>query len=189
MNYYRKFIKGFLGIATLLIKLIYKDTLFIQNYDCEEAFKELKYRLATTLILTIFDLEREAILETNASNYAIDTYLIQKDNDKKLRTVVYYSRKITGLELNYNIYNKELLVVVKALREQRVYLERIIISIQIYIDYKNLLYWTTTKQLNRRQIRQAETLAFYSFRINYVRGTENRRVNIFSRRSNYLRRI
>ena len=28
-----------------------------------------------------------------------------------------------GLELNYNIYNKELLIVVEALREWRVYLE------------------------------------------------------------------
>ena len=75
MNYYRKFIKGFSGIATPLIKLTYKNTPFIWNYDYEEAFKELKYRLATAPILVIFDLEREAILETNASDYAIGAYL------------------------------------------------------------------------------------------------------------------
>ena len=123
VNYYRKFIKGFSGIATPLTKLTYKDTPFIWNHDCEEAFKELKYRLATMPILAIFDLEREAILETNTSDYAIGACLTQKGDNKKLRTMAYYSYKMTGLELNYDIYDKELLAVVEALREWRVYLE------------------------------------------------------------------
>ena len=75
MNYYRKFIKGFLGIATPLTKLTYKNIPFIWNHDYKEAFKELKHRLATMPILTIFDLEREAILKTNALDYAIGAYL------------------------------------------------------------------------------------------------------------------
>ena len=70
-----------------------------------------------------------------------------------MRTVAFYSRKITGPELNYDIHDKELLTVVEALREWRVYLEGIKYFVQIYIDHKNLLYWTSTKQLNRRQIR------------------------------------
>ena len=43
--------------------------------------------------------------------------LYKKGNNKKLRTMTYYSYKMIGLELNYNIYNKELLAIVKALRE------------------------------------------------------------------------
>ena len=43
-----------------------------------------------------------------------------------MRAIAYYSRKITKLELNYDIYNKELLAIIKALREWRVYLERTI---------------------------------------------------------------
>ena len=75
VNYYQKFIKGFSSIATPLTKLTYKDTPFIWNHDYEEAFKELKHRLATTPILTIFDLEHEAILETNTLDYTIGAYL------------------------------------------------------------------------------------------------------------------
>ena len=123
MNYYRKFIEGFSGIATLLTKLTYKDMPFIWNHDCKEAFKELKHRLATAPILAIFDLEREAILETNASDYTIGACLTQKGDNEKLRTVAYYSHKMTGPELNYDIHDKELLAVVEALREWRVYLE------------------------------------------------------------------
>lgn len=53
-------------------------------------------------------------------------------------------------ELNYEIYNKKLLAIVVAFSEWRVYLERSKYSIEVYIDYKNLLYFTITKVLNRR---------------------------------------
>ena len=75
------------------------------------------YRLIVTLILVIFDLEREAILETDASNYTIGTYLAQKGNNSKIRIVAYYARKMMGPKLNYNIYDKEFFAVVEALRE------------------------------------------------------------------------
>ena len=74
-------------------------------------------RLTIALILTIFDLEYEAILETNTSNYAIGVYLTQKRNDDKMRIVVFYAYKMTGSKLNYNIHNKELLAIVETLRE------------------------------------------------------------------------
>ena len=80
-------------------------------------------RLTVALILAIFDPEHEAILETNASDYAISVYLTQKRNDDKIRIVAFYARKMTGPELNYNIHDKELLAIVETLREWRVYLE------------------------------------------------------------------
>ena len=91
-----------------------------------------------------------------------------------------------GPELNYDIYNKELLAIVEALREWRVYLEGTKYPVQIYIDYKNLLYWTSTKQLNRRQVRWVKTLASYFFKINHVRDTENGRADALSYRPNYV---
>ena len=75
MNYYRKFIEGFSQIAQPLTALTYKDVTFAWGQECKEAFKELVYRLTIAPILAIFDLEREAILETNASDYAIGACL------------------------------------------------------------------------------------------------------------------
>ena len=103
------------------------------------------YRLTVVPILAIFDLEHETILETDVSDYAVGAYLTQKGDDGKMWTVVFYSRKMTGPKLNYDIHDKELLVVVEALREWRVYLEGTKYSVQIYTDHKNLLYWTSTK--------------------------------------------
>jgi len=44
--------------------------------------------------------------------------------------------------------------------------------VQVYTDYKNLKYFTTTKELNRRQIRWAEFLSEFNFEIHYKKGTE-----------------
>ena len=40
-----------------------------------------------------------------------------------MQTMAFYSRKMTELKLNYDIHNKELLIVVEALRKWRVYLK------------------------------------------------------------------
>ena len=61
-------------------------------------------------------------------------------------------RKLSLVEQNYDIYNKELLAIVAALETWRVYAEGLP-DITIFTDYKNLLHFTIIKQLNRRQVR------------------------------------
>ena len=51
------------------------------------------------------------------------------------------------------------------------------------MDYKNLTGFLIIKELNRRQVRQAETLADYYFEIQYTKGTDNARVNALSRKA------
>ena len=48
--------------------------------------------------------------------------MVQKHEDKIQHPIAYYSRKLTPLELNYNIYDKELLAIVAVLKEWRVFL-------------------------------------------------------------------
>ena len=61
------------------------------------------------------------VVEINISDFILGVYLVQKYPDRQY-LVVYYSRKMTPLELNYNIYNKELLGIVIVLKEQRAFL-------------------------------------------------------------------
>ncbi len=60
-------------------------------------------------------------------------------------------------------------------------------QVQVCTDHKNLTYFTTTKELNRRQVRWAETLATYNFKISYVKGSENARADALSRKPEYLK--
>ena len=55
---------------------------------------------------------------------------------------------MTLIELNYNIYNKELLGIVIALKEWRAFLYSTTKLFKVIIDYKNLIEFLTTKELN-----------------------------------------
>ena len=52
------------------------------------------------------------------------------------------------LELNYNIYDKELLAIVTALKEWQVFLQGIMELFIVKMDYKNLMGFLIIKELN-----------------------------------------
>jgi len=55
-------------------------------------------------------------------DFILGVYLLQKYTDGVWYLVVYYSRKLTPPELNYDIYNKELLGIVAVFKEWKVFL-------------------------------------------------------------------
>ena len=68
-------------------------------------------------MLIIFDLVKKIIVETDLLDKAIGAEISQPDNKERMHLVAFYSRKLTLAELNYNIYNKELLAIVAAFKE------------------------------------------------------------------------
>jgi hypothetical protein len=62
-------------VSVLLTDLIKKDKTFAWTENEKTAFKELKRRFLKASILTIFDLEEHIVLETDASDYAIEIYI------------------------------------------------------------------------------------------------------------------
>ena len=67
-------------------------------------------------ILKIYTLSLPTVVEIDVLDFALGVYLVQKYLNR-WHPVIYYSCKITLLKLNYNIYNKELLGIVAALKE------------------------------------------------------------------------
>ena len=61
-------------------------------------------------------------------------------------------------------------------------------ALDIYTDYKNIIYFIITKILNKRQIRWAEIFEKYKFTIYYILKKNNNKANIFSRRSNLIKK-
>ncbi|CAD0052049.1 unnamed protein product [Aureobasidium pullulans] len=134
--------------------------------------------------LRMFDSGKLVHIETDASDRAIGACLMQ-DHEGKRHPVAYYSRKMTPAEQNYDIHDKELLAIVAALQHWRVYAEGAP-SLTILTDHKNLLTFTTTKVLNRRQVRWSELLGQYKFKIQYTPGKDNGRADALSRRIDYM---
>ena len=63
------------------------------------------------------------------------------------------SRKFDPTECNYEIYDKELLAIVRSFESWRAELQGAAILITVLTDHRNLEYFMTTKQLTRRQVR------------------------------------
>ena len=85
-------------------------------------FKEIKNKFIKKLILKIYRLELLIRVKTDLLNFILEACIVQKYKDKIWHPVIYYSKKLTPPELNYNIYNKELLAIVAVLKEWRVFL-------------------------------------------------------------------
>ncbi len=64
--------------------------------------------------LRIPNLTCKKILETNASNFAVGACLYQIE-DGQQRLIAYQSRKLSEPEKRYEVHDKELLAIVKAL--------------------------------------------------------------------------
>jgi hypothetical protein len=147
----------------------------------ELAFDELKRRFTTTPILRQFDPKKVCIVETDASDFTLGAVLSQKGDDGRLYPVASHSRKFTPAEINYEIHDKELLVIVDCFKVWRRYLEGAMHTIQVYSDHQNLEYFTTTKVLNWRQARWAQELTGVDFKIFYRPGKQNGKPDALSR--------
>jgi len=74
----------------------------------------MKKRMTEAPILRHFDQNREAILETDSFDYVNDDILSQYDDEETLHPMIYYSKNLSLAECNYEIYDKELLAIIRA---------------------------------------------------------------------------
>ena len=102
--------------------MIRKDKVQKWGNKQKKLFKEIKKEFIKKPILKIYQLKLLIKVKIDLFNFALGACLMQKYKDKVWYLVAYYSCKITPLELNYNIYNKELLIIVAVLKKQKAFL-------------------------------------------------------------------
>ena len=83
----------------------------------------MKKRFTSQSILVSFNLKKPITLETDALDRAIEACISQPDDKGRLRPVAFYSRKFSSAEMSYEIHDKELLAIVNAFKQWRVYLK------------------------------------------------------------------
>jgi hypothetical protein len=182
-NFYRRFIKNYSKITAPLTKLLRKNTKFQWNDPAQNAFDSLKKSFTSAPILTHFDPGRPIILETDASDFALAGIISHPAGPGRLQPIAFYSRKFNDAELNYEIYDKELLAIIACLKEWRAYCEGSRQKVTIYSDHKNLEYFNTSKVLTRRQARWMEFLSHIDFEIIYRKGVLMAKPDALTRRS------
>ena len=149
-NFYHWFIFNYSDIVIPLTHLTQKDIPWKFDSSCQDAFNSLKKAFTFVPILTHWIPGAQLIVETDASDYAFTAILFIVNKDNKVHPVAFHSHTFTVVELNYDTYDKELLVIFEAFKIWRHYLECLAYPIDIVMDYKNLEYFYTTKVLTRR---------------------------------------
>ncbi len=84
-------------------------------------------------------------------------------------------------ETRYETHDQELLAIVEAFKTWRHYLEGCQFEVLVLTDHNNLRRFMDTKSLSSRQVRWAQELSRYHFRIDYRQGKANVVVDALSR--------
>ena len=169
-NFYQRFIGEYSKIVEPLTNLTHKDKKFTWNPEAQRAFEELKQRFTESPILAFFDPERDVVIETDVSDHNIVGVISQPDNQGRLRPLAFYLKKLGPAECNYQIYKKELLAIVRVLKEWRQYMEGNKKTVKVITDHRNLEYFQTAKLNKQRQAQWSMELQRLDFKIQFRPG-------------------
>ncbi|QRW26690.1 Retrotransposable element Tf2 protein [Rhizoctonia solani] len=185
VNYLRRFIPNFSSVARPLHNLTKKETPWSWGNQEEAAFQELKLLVIQSPVLVHSNPDLPYYLETDASGVAMGAILSQQGLDNWLHPVAYMSKSFSGAKANYDTHNKELLAIIKALEEWRIFLEATGRPIQVFTDHWNLEYWMQAQTFNCRHACWRIFLSNFNFKIHYCPGKQSGKPDALSRRLDY----
>ena len=100
--------------------------------------------------------------------------------------MAFFSKKHSVQEVNYEIYDKELLIIICAFEEWWSELKGSAFSLKVIIDHQNLEYFMLTKQLSHCQAWWSEFLSRFNFKIVYRSGKQGAKSDALTRWSEDL---
>jgi hypothetical protein len=148
LNYHQAFIPSFSHIVKPLTELLKKNTKFLWMEKCTKALDRIINILTTAPILTHPDPDKPFELEVDASDYAMGAILFQHDEREKLKPLGFHSKTLFKKEMNYDIYDKELMAVNRGLDVWR----HLILGqdTMVHMDHANLTYYRKPQKLTPR---------------------------------------
>jgi len=145
----------------------------------------LKTVFTSRLLLVAPNLDKEFRVEADASNFATGGVLSIKCEDSKWKLVAYISKLLNETERNYEIYNKEMLAVIRCLEAWRHFLKGTKGKFEVWTDHKNLKYFMSNQKLNYRQAQWALYLSRFDFVLKHIAGSKIGKVDGLSRRPDW----
>jgi RNase H-like domain found in reverse transcriptase len=165
VNYYRDMWPQRSGLMAPLMKLTSAPK-FVWDDTHQKAFEKLKSVISTETMLIYPNHELPWQVETDASDYQLGAVLKQEQ-----KIVAYFSRKLNPAQRNYTTIEKELLSIIKTLREYWCWL--LGATITVYTNHKNLTF-SLSRYQTQRVLRWRLFIEEYAPKFEYLQGANNR---------------
>ncbi|ESK85562.1 reverse transcriptase-rnase h-integrase [Moniliophthora roreri MCA 2997] len=133
------------------------------------------------------DTDKPFVIEADASKWATGAVLRQQESDGEWHPCGYLSKSFSPMERNYEIYDRKLLAITRALMEWRHYLMGGKYKVVVLSDHKNLTYFQSAQKLNRRQARWSLLLSEFDLSLIHMPGTSMTQADALSWRNNESR--
>jgi RNase H-like domain found in reverse transcriptase/Reverse transcriptase (RNA-dependent DNA polymerase) len=140
-NFYRKFISHYSKLARPLNNLMNKDKKFEWTTKCQKAFDTMKKQFMEEPVLLMPNQSKPFQIESDASKVATGTVLSQLDLNGDQHPVAFLSKTFSETKRKYEIYDRELLGIIRALKEWRHYIQGSGHTTIVYSNHKNLMYF------------------------------------------------
>ena len=150
-NFYWKFIPNSSTLSQPLHDLTRKGVPFNWKREKYDTFIKLKEIFLSILVIHMPDTTKPFFVMTDASLVATGGVLMQKDSNGDLHPCAYHSTTFSLAEWNYDIYDRELLTVIQALKEWWHYLTGMEHPVAVTMDHKNLGYFKQPRNLTHCQ--------------------------------------
>lgn len=183
-SYFRKFVENFALKAKPLQNLLRKDTKFLFDDACMNAFVTLKKELISPTILALYNPTAETELHTDVCSQGLGAILMQRQKNGVWLPVAFYSQTTNQAESNYHSFELEMLAVVKAIERFHIYLYGI--EFTVVTDCNSLVYAINKANLNPRVARWTLTLQGYRFKMTHRPGHRMAHVDALSRSIHYV---
>ena len=179
VGFYQRYLPQYSLLTAPLTDLLKKNKYFEWNDNADKAFNDIKMLMSTSPTLIIADFTKPFVLYVDASEIAVGSVLMQKDNYDVLRPVCYYSKKLNACQRNYAITEKEALALILSIRAFRIYLSGG--HTLVYTDHEPLKFVHSNAGHSQRLLRWSMELQAFDLEIKHIPGSKNLIADYLSR--------
>ncbi len=155
IGYYRKYIRGYSRMASLLFELTKKDVAFVWNQDCQRAFDSLKKALVEAPILVRPDFEEPFCLDVDWSTKGVGAVLSQREGRFE-KVVAYANKALTVAQRKFHPMEGECYALIWGILHFRQYLHRMHFTLRT--NHKPLEWLATISDAHGRRGRWIDML-------------------------------
>ena len=205
-NFYKRFIRNFFKIVAFLIEMFknnsnfrksnrrrrkdntFKNNVIFFSKKVSEIFETLKKAFMTVFVFRHFDSVKFSKVKIDVFDKVIEVIFSQQNENDHWHFVVYLFKKMISTKNNYEIHDKEFLIIIDVFKYWRHYFEKVRHEMLVLTNHNNFRKFIKITKLFFRQIRWTQKLSRYNFVINYRSDTKNSTNDLF-KRSNHINSI